>query len=271
MFHNNGLLFSASQRPFAPPPAAFQGAGNIVGSATGWWGLRAYTSASIGANAVRLRESGGNTEQDFATIAGGGLNLAAIATFKGANNLFVRTLYDQVGTKHAEQLTNADQPQFILSGAGSKPVIRFSSPSSRLDTAGAFVVSQPLTISTFAKRTANFTTNTFIVGDNSCAIGWRAAVNQLDCYSPNDTYAAATDSAWHGIQFVANGASSDINVDGTQNTVNSGTSGLGHVTINGLYAGFLDGDVTEFGVWGTNFSTTQSSNLSTNQHTYWGV
>src|SRR4051812_24758284 len=81
------------------PSASYVGPGDIVAGATGWWGLRAYTAASIGANAVRLREdSAFQSEQDFATIAGGGLDLAAIAAFKAlhsATNLFVTKLYDQ--------------------------------------------------------------------------------------------------------------------------------------------------------------------------------
>src|SRR5262245_22962763 len=80
----------------------YEGPGDIVSGAAMWVGLRAYSSASIGSNAVRLRRDGDSSEQDFATVSGGGLDLSAISTFLAgvappSTNLFVSKLYDQSG------------------------------------------------------------------------------------------------------------------------------------------------------------------------------
>src|SRR4051812_39897639 len=100
---------------FGIATATYTGPGDIASGAAAWWGLRAYSTASIGSNAIRLREDGGNTEQDFTTIAGGGLNLAAISAFKGGANLFVTKLYDQTGNGRDQiQATAGEQPPFTL-------------------------------------------------------------------------------------------------------------------------------------------------------------
>src|SRR5262245_56094963 len=81
-----------------PPAAPYAGGpGDVVSGAVAYWGLRAYTTAAIGNNAIRLRRSSDNAEQDFATVLGGGLDLTSISSFKGAFNLSVVKLYDQTG------------------------------------------------------------------------------------------------------------------------------------------------------------------------------
>jgi hypothetical protein len=91
----------------------YTGPGDIVSGATAWWGLRAYSSAVRGTNAVRLRRSSDNVEQDFATLPAGGLDTAAIATFASGSSLYVVTLYDQTGNGYtASQSTVGNQPLF---------------------------------------------------------------------------------------------------------------------------------------------------------------
>lgn len=255
--------------------AAYVGPGDVVGSADNWYGLRAYTLASVGANAVRLRESGGNTEQDFATITGGGLDLAAIATFKGANNLFVVKLYDQVGGNDLVQATAGNQPAFILSGLGSLPVIRFTKASSQyLETANNFSQAQPFTLSTVAKRTGSTSTHCCVVGASSTIIllGFANSTDTPEFYPLSNTGA---DNVWHAMQGVANGATgNDCNIDGNSSASSSmvgqsfGTEKLqfGCSTTSN----FHDGDATEAGMWPIQFSGANCTAMSTNQHNYWG-
>jgi hypothetical protein len=80
-----------------PTAGPFVGAGDVVSGAQAWWGLRSYTTAGVLSNIVRLRRDSDNTEQDFATLSNGNLDVASISTFKSAANLFVVTLYDQTG------------------------------------------------------------------------------------------------------------------------------------------------------------------------------
>src|SRR5262249_30795804 len=129
--------------------------------------LRAYTRASIGGNAIRLRRDSDSGEQDFVTITGGGLDLASITSFKGAANLFVTKLYDQTGGgRDLIQATAANQPAFILAALGSNPVIRFDGAGSghALTQSGNITQAQPITFSVAMKRTA-------VAGGNQIGIG----------------------------------------------------------------------------------------------------
>jgi hypothetical protein len=89
----------------------------------------------------------------------------------------------------------------------------------------------------------------------------------------NRAAATASDGSWHALQGVLNGgASSDINVDGTQNIGAAGANAfVGSVKYGSAGAAqFMNGTVVEIGVWNSAFNSTQSSNMSSNQHSYWG-
>ncbi len=255
---------------------SYQGPGDIVSGATGWWGLRAYTAASIGANCVELRRSTDNTAQTFVTIAGGGLDLAAITTFASGGNLFVRTLYDQTGGGHnMTQTTNASQPDFILGGLGSLPIMRATIAAGKFLAATlAANVSQPFTASLVSHRQADTTTAGFLGGSISPVAFWQYnnTVNTLAVLGPTTQTTTVSDAAFHALNLVFNGASSDMNIDGTANAKSVGTNALG--TSVGIFAtpgqGSATAEITEHGIWPSAFNGTQSSNMSSNQHSYWG-
>jgi hypothetical protein len=78
--------------------------------------------------AMRVRRSSDNVEQDIAFTATGDLHTAALLTFVGANDGFVTTWYDQSGnSRHVTQATAANQPQIVTAGVvnteNGKPVI----------------------------------------------------------------------------------------------------------------------------------------------------
>jgi hypothetical protein len=259
-------------------PSAYAGPGDVVSGATRWVGLRAYMLSTVGTNAVRLRRDSDNTEQDFVTVTGGGLDLASISTFKGSANLFITKYYDQVGTNHEVETTAAQQAQLTLSGLGSLPIATFiSSVPILYNTSSPVAQTQPWTISTVARRTSNFTAVQVIWANelsNSLQLRFDGAANTLMMYAGTAQNATATDNVYHAIQGVFNGASSDINVDGTANVVNVGTqvqssqpSTMGSYDVDSFG---LDGNILELGEWPIAFTPTQSSNMSANQHAYWG-
>jgi hypothetical protein len=101
------------------------------------YSVRKLRTAYTG-NAIRVRRSSDNTEQDIG-FSGGNLDTSALTTFVGANNGFVTTFYDQSGNaRNATQATAANQPQIVVSGTvltqGSKPIMKFTSSTQRLDT-----------------------------------------------------------------------------------------------------------------------------------------
>ena len=259
--------------------ATYAGPGDIVSGAYRYCGMRAYTLASIGANAIRLRRDSDNAEQDFVTVTGGGLDLAAISTFKGTANLFITKLYDQVGTNNYTNSTAAKQPALTLSGLGSLPISAYSSASvSTLISSSLVTQAQPFTISAVARRTSNITGTTQVLWANSSSgslqFSYTTTANTVLMYAGSAVNATATDNVWHAFQGVYGGSSSDINVDGTVNTVGAGSQAqVGQLSYIGSYDNTsygMDGNIQEFGEWAFAFTPTQSSNMSANQHAYWG-
>lgn len=261
-----------------PAPAGFQGAGDIVGGAVAAWSTRAYTKASIGSNAIRLRRDSDQSESDFTTVTNGGLDLTGITSFKGSANLFVTKMYDQTGNGNdIGQTTAAIQPPFILNGQGTLPVLRFdSSTAQTLITPSTVVIgNQPSTVSTVAKRTANFTTqqDIILIAGGAYLGGWTGVANTVYLYSGGQPTATATDNVYHAMQRIYNGLSSDMNVDGTANTGGGGSNNPGTGTVLWCRPNTfpMDGDHTEYIIWpNLAFSPSQSSSMSANQHSYWG-
>lgn len=251
--------------------AGYTGPGDIVSGALAWWGLRAYTNAGIGSNAVRLREDGGNTEQDFPTIAGGGLDLSAIATFKGGASLFVVKLYDQVGTNHLVQAAAGNQPKFTLSGIGALPVLQDNGSAANL-ASSAFAQAQPFTISIIYKITT--TTDTFLVTSGFSPVQLRpgqSGANTLFLYAGTGFTTAVSDNVWHALQATYNTPSGDANVDGISNPGSTGGTGFNDILTYMGGAGLnLRGLTVEVGLWPSAFTGAQSTNMSANQHAYWG-
>jgi hypothetical protein len=271
----------------AAAAAAYAGPGDLV--STGWacWsGLRAFTLASIGANAIDLRRDGGSpATQTFTTVAGGGLDIAGITTFKGANNLFVSKLWDQTGNgNHFVQTTAALQPQFLLGVTGSRPGMFFVSASGLwlplvgTGSLNTTTVSSPFTMSAVGERTSNFANYNLLFIDNSsnAQVRWEATANTIGMYAGApflDVTAAGIDSAFHGFNCSFNGASSNLQIDATSNLGTTGTAqpitislGIGG-NASGLY---LDGYVMEVGVNSAAFSTTVCGQLGSQQKSFYG-
>jgi hypothetical protein len=263
----------------APAAVPYVGPGDIVSGAYAWWGFRAYSLASIGGNAVRLRRTGDNAEQDFVTIAGGGLDLAAIATFKGAADLFVRTLYDQTGNGYdLVQATNGNQPAFTLSGIGSLPVFTFDGTDDFFVSASSIAGSPGATASAFFYAQASASGGLFVITDNTNYQYLTYTDPDAAIYAGGSISATASAGSWHAVQgvFGTSTSNSDMNVDGTAHTGNiysgSPTSVTATVQVGRLPNDTqkFEGAMTEIGYWQSAFSSGQSSSMSSNQHSYWG-
>jgi hypothetical protein len=99
----------------APVPP-FTGLLDTYSGAAVAYSLRQLSSTYTG-NAIRVRRSSDNTEQDFGFVSNV-LDTASLLTFCGAGNGFVTTWYDQSGNaNNATQTTAANQPQIVSSGA----------------------------------------------------------------------------------------------------------------------------------------------------------
>jgi hypothetical protein len=230
----------------------------------------------VGTNAVRLREDGGNTEQNFATIAGGGLDLAAIATFKGANNLFVVTLYDQVGSAHLTNATADQQPLFTLAGLGSLPIMSTAdmvSGNEQLQTSAAFALSAPYSWIVVAMNEVGASGSTW---QQSLTLPIQFGANTSPANSwgttaiGSETGVAAAEDVWHTAANtqVTGGGASKTYVDAV------GASGIpsgGGAAMSGAFRmGSLRGHVVELGIYPFQISDGNATALDANQSTYWG-
>jgi hypothetical protein len=108
------------------------------------YSLRKLRTAYSG-NAIRVRRSNDNTEQDIGFTSGGDLDTASLKTFVGANSGFVTTWYDQSGNgSNYVQITAANQPRIVNAGTidreNNKPFIRFDGTNDLMNHDAQFFV-----------------------------------------------------------------------------------------------------------------------------------
>ena len=89
-------------------------------------------------NAIRVRRSSDNAEQNIGFTALGDLDTTALTSFCSGTNGFVTTWYDQSGNAiNAVQTTASSQPQIVSSGSvlllNTKPTINFDGNNDYLD------------------------------------------------------------------------------------------------------------------------------------------
>jgi hypothetical protein len=248
-------------------------------SAAAAYSVRKLRSAYTG-NAIRVRRSSDNTEQDIG-FSGGNLDTTALTTFCGSGDGFVTTWYDQSGNAYNErQTTAANQPQIISSGSvlleNSKPAIRFigannnffeNSLSITFTYQTLFVLSRFLTRPSFAYIMQQ-SGNNKQVGD--------VAGNGYRLYNGANLFLGADPSLTNQdlIYGLYNGASSQIAVDGgTTTNGNTGTnspSGLVIGTGGIPVSSSLNGNLQEIILYNSNQSSNRSA-IETNINTYYGI
>jgi hypothetical protein len=263
---------------------AYAGPGDVVSGATHWYGLRAYNVAyATGSNpAIDLVDQAGANQITVNILSDGTLDLASIATWVTANSVTtikVKKIYDQIGTSHLSQATLATMPILVTGSvtglAANRPAMQFRGAQS-LAAASGSSASQPLSFSSVAERigTANGGIISSIGGNDAELRFGPSTANQVFVFAGGSPATrAATDSAFHAIQGVLNGASSVTNVDGTSgSTASAGTNGIANAVRIGMspFSDFLTGFICEAGLWPSAFSGANMTSLSSNQHSYWG-
>jgi len=247
--------------------ATYTGPGDIVSGWSMWWGLRAFTAASIGGNLVKLRRDNDNAVQDFVSLANGSLDVAAITTFKGANNLFVDTLYDQTGNGKHVTAAGGDQPPFTLASLGSLPTIGATSGAHTMNVAGTVTQAQPFTMSSVAHYDGT-AGRKIILGEVAALVltGRRGTDAIMDAGAE---VATAISTGWHSVIDTFNGASSQKMIDGSGTATAVGTNGFSASTVIFYYT-WTD-LLTEVGMRAGTLSAGDKTALDANQQTYWGI
>jgi hypothetical protein len=262
--------------PVAP---TYTGPGDVIAGATAWWGLRAYSAAAIGSNAVRIIRASDSTQQNFVTLADGSVDVASITSFLNATTGKVVTLFDQTGNGFdATQATDANRPTIALNVVNGQPVVRGG--AGLLLQSGVTVsnYSAPNSFSSVVKRTGATSSQASWAGDtnNNFLLQYKDAANTVRMWSGSFVENAnATEGSWHTVHCLNNGASSSVVVDGgtpATGDTGGGTIGSGTAFIvcnDGFTTNYL-GDLVEHGVWPGDKSAS-FNNLDANQGTYWGI
>ena len=281
-----------------PRVAPYVGPGDIVSGAGSWYGLRAYTAAIAIAGtqaAVNIRRGGDNVTADVLIATNGGLGLtanqsggapgdngltpAAFSTHGGGNGtLFVTKLYDQSGNgRDVSQATAANQPNFVLNALGSFPAVQSTlSPLLYLTGSGSGTRAQPYTSSGVIKK-ASSGSGFAALGDlqtEAIAVGEDLSNVIMRLDGSTTITVAQSNNTWYAVQGLANGASSELYINGSAHTGLAGSAsnwpGTNVAVCNDSFSSGWDGSLMEVGIW---FQGDQSANFSTlnnNQRNYWG-
>lgn len=270
-----GVFQSRAALDAASAPPAYTGPGDVVSSATAWWGLRCYNSAYSGNVAAVWDAATGSTIETLLTCSAGGTINQTINPLSTtcAIACVVATLYDQSGGGNdIAQSTNSLRPVFTQSCIGSKPCMTFS--TSKMATTGTFSLNQPFTYSSVAETSSTSSQSIIIDSGTQVQMGFNSSGAEI--YAGTVLPSAASLNNFHAIQGIFNQsvAGSLIYVDGTATPGNAGAQTISTSTlILGDLAGGsqpLAGSVSEIGVWPIAFNSTQYAAMNGNQHSYWG-
>jgi hypothetical protein len=287
----------AAQSPYGVRQSAasaggggYTGPGDIVSGAKVWVGLRGYTAAIASGGttpAVRLIRT--DTHQCDVLIASngglgntsncstGGDNATAVATWCNATTCNIDIFYDQSGNGFNFQANGpSNRATLTLSCLSSLPCADFTSAAAYYQ-ATITDTAQTLSYSYVVERTGNTSAQNDLYCLGNCTFFDTTA--NIGAYFGNTGEASITNSAWHAVQIIVNGASnSAVAVDATQTTgLNMGTATTGaNFWLGSQNSGGtnpLTGKLTEAGMWGpgTAFTGTQQTNMCHNQFTYWGT
>ena len=264
----------------------YQGPGNIVTGARGWWGLRGYSSKSAGSSqaAALILRASDSTTTTIHILPSGQFDTATALTFCSGTTCSVQTLYDQSGNGFdLTQSTAANQPQLLFSCLGFAPCLYFTGSASQvLVNTGVTSIAQPNTVEMVGERTANFTSEMDAFSALSSGFvgqvnGWWGTANWLFVYAGTNSvyYEPFADQVLHAMVFVNNAASSMAYIDGTSQSA-SQTPGT-DITYTTLSMGgnaaqathYMTGYMTEMGIWGLGMNSTQAKALVANQQANW--
>jgi hypothetical protein len=282
-FENTAALSNVGAAP------SYVGPGDVVASAYEWWGLRAYSAAYATATGriANICTPADAVCADVLSDTNGNFNLAGTPSLT-CNNVgsicTVKILYDQSGSTNCSgpvacdvsSNTIANRPILTINCIGSLPCMNFSTNSQVLIGVAnqASSQAQPITISGIIERTANFTTQevALSISGGTTQLYFPATTGQIAGYAGSVSVAAAANSVFHAVQWLASGASSILYIDGSSNSVNSGTLAINSGSTSSIAGsgGLNAGNIMELGIWASAFSAGNQSSMNTNQHTYWG-
>jgi hypothetical protein len=269
------------------------------------YSVRKLRNAYTG-NAIRVRRSSDNAEQDIG-FSSGNLDTTALTTFCSGTNGFVTTWYDQSGNaRNAVQTTAVNQPQIVSGGnvilENAKPCLKFDGSDDTLRMTGtmpliersfSFVGKQNITqqdagIISFRPIGA---LNDFRSPDTFCFTTTNSSVSPLRAYtiegSTGGSYSlqkngTGTDILQYGLymetktsgegKLYQNGTLQVTDTSFTEfNSENTQAFNLGARNFtNSTISMFFNGQFQEFIYWSVN-NISNKSGMETNINTYYAI
>lgn len=271
---------------------------DLFPNAAAAYSLRKLRAAYSGA-AVRVRESGGNTEADIGFTSAGGLDTSALLAHCGTNNGLTTVKYDQAASINATQTTAANQAAIVNSGT----IVDINGkPANDFDSTDFFLLSQPFEGGVIAAKSdltflvvgefgsganrdylscISSVTNGLIVRQTST----QTASVRLGSVSVTSTF---TLSGLDGLLVYVDYGGDEITLtkisDGTTEVFSSiswsgdwGTSsgltgGVCGISVNSFTGtgNSIDGKLGELVVWDSNLASSSAS-IRTNVKNFWGI
>jgi hypothetical protein len=253
---------------------------DVVPNAAAAYSLRKMREAYTG-DAIRVRRSSDNTEQDIGFNGSGVLDTTALLAFVGGGNGFVTTWYDQSGNaRNATQSTGGNQPQIVSSGVvtelNTKSSMLYDGTDDKL-VATFSLLSQPNTIFSVA-NTTNVSSTRLLYDDDS---GNDRNTLSTEASARTTAFAGAAldvNTGWgvntqrmHSVLY--NGNSSVIRRNGGAfGSGNVGVQGLSGLTIGGRFTGsfYWIGNIQELIIYNNN-QTSNFTAIETNINDYYNV
>jgi hypothetical protein len=263
----------------------FSGPGDVVSGSTAWFSTARAYNASFAAGAGAIADlvdtatglatctmnigTNGFANLSALSCAGGTLSVVTFCTVTHPAGCSITKVYDQTGNgKHVLNVTLSQMPNLTFNAINSLPGMTLINANADNLIASGFSISAAYSMSTVYKRTA--TSSGAILDGNSTGIGiCGGAANQVRL-GGGFIAATASDSAYHAVQGVVNGASSVLTVEGSDTTgTASGNYSAESLRVgrgSNSCTGTLDGTIMEAGYWPSGFSGPNRTAMNTNQH-----
>lgn len=272
------------------PVASYVGPGDIVSGATVFYSLRAYTAAIAAAGTqklVNLQRSSDSHTCDVLVATSGGMGLTANCStggdngqtsiaFCNATTCTFQTWYDQGGNAF-DATPSLGAPTFNATGLNNLPAAILNGSLSLLNH-GNVGASTTASVSVVAKRTGSFTSFSAMAVTQPWGVYFSNSADSVSFFGDGIVIlaVAGNDNVAHSINGVGNGASSFLNVDGTNTTGNPAPGATGvNIGVGAFFNGSsnpLTGAISEVAYYDNHaFTPTESASLQANKKAYWGT
>jgi hypothetical protein len=261
----------------------YVGPGDVVTSAVAWYGLRAYNRATVNTKSVNVRRASDNATRDLFTNFSGFLDITTANSFCGGTTCYITKIYDKgSGGVDLAQSNTAIQPILTFNCQGGSSVCATANGGG---TIGADGLQSPgnttgLTLPfTYSGRIIHFTTGDLAVNLTDSNADWgNSTLTTQQCLNVGSFTCATIGQMgtnifnWYTWQVVLNGASSVINADGTEVTLNPGStpSATKRIIFDTRQTSRpMLGAFQELGIWAIGFSAGQRTAMCQNQQAFW--